>query len=103
MMPAMPRGIFRERDGWGSQHSVQVRYEDGKQLGMSQADYEAKQYAPGFEYLPWKDDYEARLEGRTGRPRDPNQLAKSVVELATLDDEGLAALRRRKPDQRNDG
>ena len=27
------------------------------------------------------------------RPRDPNQLAKRIVDLATMDEEGLRALR----------
>ena len=35
----MPTGIYRVKDGWANQDSVTVRYDDGKELEMSEADY----------------------------------------------------------------
>jgi hypothetical protein len=52
----MARGLHRIRDGWETQHSVLVRYDDGKETEIPQDHYDLKGYMPIFEELPWKDE-----------------------------------------------
>jgi hypothetical protein len=54
------RGIYRERDGWGAQHSVRVKYDVGQELDMSEDRYRARGYQPPFDQLPWKDESKGR-------------------------------------------
>lgn len=50
-----PRGIYRERNGWGNQHSVLVDY--GKhQMDVPEEKYRANGYQPPFDELPWKGE-----------------------------------------------
>lgn len=51
-----PRGIYRERNGWGNQHSVHVKYDEGQELDMAEDRYRARGYKPPFDELPWKDE-----------------------------------------------
>jgi hypothetical protein len=50
-----PRGVYRERNGWGNQHSVRVDY-DPEQMEISEEKYRADGYQPPFENLPWKGE-----------------------------------------------
>ena len=51
-----PRGIYRERNGWGDQHSARVKYDEHQELDMSESRYRERGYKPPFDELPWKDD-----------------------------------------------
>jgi len=51
-----PRGIYRAWNGWGTQHSVHVKYNEGEELDMPQDRYSERGYQPPFDQLPWKDD-----------------------------------------------
>ncbi len=50
------RGIYRERNGWGTQHSVRVKYDEHQELDISEDRYRARGYQPPFDQLPWKDE-----------------------------------------------
>ncbi len=50
------RGVYKERNGWGTQHSVHVKYDVGEELDMSEDRYRARGYQPPFDQLPWKDE-----------------------------------------------
>lgn len=50
----MPRGLYRVRDGWVTQHSVLVDVGDSTPKEMSESQYREKGYQPPFEQLPWK-------------------------------------------------
>jgi hypothetical protein len=54
------RGIYRERDGWGTQHSVRVKYDERQELDVSEDRYRARGYQPPFDQLPWKDEGEGQ-------------------------------------------
>jgi hypothetical protein len=54
------RGIYRERNGWGAQHCVRVKYDVGQELDMPEDRYRARGYQPPFDQLPWKDEGEGR-------------------------------------------
>ena len=50
-------GIYRERNGWGTQHSARVKYDEYHQeLDVSEDRYRARGYQPPFDKLPWKDE-----------------------------------------------
>jgi len=51
-----PRGLYRERNGWGTQHSAHVKYDEAQELDLSEERYRARGYQPPFEQLPWKDE-----------------------------------------------
>jgi hypothetical protein len=51
----MPKGRYRIRDGWGTEHSVCVEYEDRTRLEMGESLYRLKRYQPPIEELPWQD------------------------------------------------
>ncbi len=51
-----PRGIYRERNGWGDQHCVRVKYDEHQELDVAEDRYRARGYQPPFDELPWKDD-----------------------------------------------
>jgi hypothetical protein len=51
-----PKGLFRERNGWGEQHSVRVKYDERQELDLSEDRYRDRGYQPPFDELPWKDD-----------------------------------------------
>ena len=50
----MTRGIYRELNGWGNQHSARIRYDDGDEVDLSEDRYRAQGYDPPFDKLPWK-------------------------------------------------
>jgi len=50
-----PRGLYRERNGWVSQHSVRVKYDEHQELDVAEDRYRARGYQPPFDKLPWKD------------------------------------------------
>jgi hypothetical protein len=50
------RGINRERNGWGTQHSAHVKYDERQELDLSEDRYRARGYQPPFDQLPWKDE-----------------------------------------------
>ena len=50
-----PRGIYRERNGWGNQHSVFVGYGDHR-MDIPEDRYREEGYQPAFESLPWKGE-----------------------------------------------
>jgi hypothetical protein len=51
-----PRGIYRERNGWGAnQHSARVKYDEHQELDMAEDKYRTSGYEPPFDQLPWKD------------------------------------------------
>lgn len=49
----MPKGLFKIKDGLATEHSVWVRYDDGKELEVSETQYRNQGYTPPFEELPW--------------------------------------------------
>ena len=51
-----PKGLFRERNGWGDQHSVRVKYDERQELDLSENRYRERGYQPPFDQLAWKDD-----------------------------------------------
>jgi hypothetical protein len=51
-----PRGLYRERNGWGNQHSVRVKYDERQELDVAEDRYRARGYQPPFDKLPWKDE-----------------------------------------------
>ena len=51
-----PRGIYRERKGWGDQDSAHVKYDEHQELDVPEDRYRARGYQPPFEQLPWKDE-----------------------------------------------
>ena len=51
-----PHGLCRERKGWGSQHSVRVKYDEHQELDMAEDRYRARGYQPPFDQLPWKGE-----------------------------------------------
>jgi hypothetical protein len=53
-----PRGIYRERNGWGNQHSAHVKYDEHQELDLPEDRYRARGYQPPFDQLPWKDEAE---------------------------------------------
>ena len=55
-----PRGLYRERNGWGTQHSVHVKYDERQELNLAEDRYRARGYQPPFDQLPWKDEAEER-------------------------------------------
>jgi hypothetical protein len=50
----MTRGIYREINGWGAQHSARIRYDDGDEVDLPEERYRAQGYDPPFDKLPWK-------------------------------------------------
>jgi hypothetical protein len=51
-----PRGVYRERNGWGTQHCARVKYDEAQELDVSEERYRDRGYLPPFEQLPWKDE-----------------------------------------------
>ncbi|MEO9168657.1 MAG: hypothetical protein ABI230_09665 [Aestuariivirga sp.] len=51
----MAVGIWREKDGWANEHSVRVKYPDGKEIDVPEHLYRSSGYKPPFEELPWED------------------------------------------------
>jgi hypothetical protein len=51
-----PHGIYRERNGWGTQHSVRVKYDEHQELDMAEDRYRTRGYEPPFDELPWRDE-----------------------------------------------
>ena len=51
-----PRGIYRERNGWGNQDSVHVKYDEHQELDLAEDRYRARGYQPPFDQLPWKEE-----------------------------------------------
>ncbi len=44
--PMEPRGIHRERNGWGNQHSARVKYDEHQELDVSEDRYRERGYQP---------------------------------------------------------
>ena len=51
-----PHGLYRERKGWGTQHSVRVKYDEHQELDVAEDRYRARGYQPPFDQLPWKGE-----------------------------------------------
>jgi hypothetical protein len=51
-----PRGIYRERKGWGNQDSARVKYDERQELDLSEDRYRERGDRPPFDQLPWKDE-----------------------------------------------
>jgi hypothetical protein len=51
-----PKGLFRERNGWGEQHSVRVKCDERQEIDLPEDRYRERDYQPPFDELPWKDD-----------------------------------------------
>jgi len=51
-----PRGIYRERKGWGNQDSARVKYDEHQELDVPEDRYRARGYQPPFDQLPWKEE-----------------------------------------------
>jgi hypothetical protein len=51
-----PRGIYRERKGWGNQDSARVKYDERQELDLSEDRYRERGYRPPFDQLPWKEE-----------------------------------------------
>jgi hypothetical protein len=49
----MAKGIFRIKDGFATEHSAWVRYDDANELEISETQYRSQDYEPPFEELPW--------------------------------------------------
>jgi hypothetical protein len=52
----MAIGLSRKRNGWGTQASVLVRYDDGSELDIPEDQYFSSGYEPPFDDLPWSED-----------------------------------------------
>jgi hypothetical protein len=76
-----PRGIYKERNGWGDQHSARVRYDEHQELEMSESRYRERDYKPPFDELPWKDKIESRRLG--GVLHNADQEIFSVKSVTT--------------------
>ena len=50
----MTRGVYRELNGWGVQHSAHILYDDGDEVDLPEDRYRAQGYDPPFDKLPWK-------------------------------------------------
>ena len=50
------RGLYRTRNGWGTEHSVRVKYDEHQELDLSEDRYRARAYQPPFDQLPWNED-----------------------------------------------
>jgi hypothetical protein len=50
----MAIGLWREKNGWGTEHSVRVKYPDNKELDIPEHLYRSSSYLPYFDDLPWK-------------------------------------------------
>jgi hypothetical protein len=57
----MPRGVYRIRDGWVTQHSVLVDFGTSTLKEVSESQYRDEGYQPPFEQLPWKMEDEGDL------------------------------------------
>ncbi len=53
-----PRGIYKERNGWVTQHSAHVKYDEHQELDVSENRYRERGYQPPFDQLPWKGEAE---------------------------------------------
>ena len=51
-----PRGLYRERNGWGNQHSARVKYDEHQELDLPEDRYRERGYQPPFNELPWRDE-----------------------------------------------
>jgi hypothetical protein len=51
-----PYGIYRERNGWGTQHSVRVKYDEHQEFEMAEDRYRVRGYQPPFDELPSRDE-----------------------------------------------
>jgi hypothetical protein len=51
-----PRGIYRERKGWGDQDSARVKYDERQELDLPEDRYRNRGCQPPFDQLPWKDE-----------------------------------------------
>ena len=71
-----PRGLYRERNGWGNQHSVRVKYDERQELDLAEDRYRARGYQPPFDKLPWKDE---GTEEQQYRKVNESQVAASMV------------------------
>ena len=57
ILPSMePRGLYRERNGWGNQHSARVKYDEHQELDLPEDRYRERGYQPPFNELPWRDE-----------------------------------------------
>jgi hypothetical protein len=43
-----PRGLYRERNGWGNQHSARVKYDEHQELDLPEDRYRERGYQPPF-------------------------------------------------------
>ena len=50
------RATFRERNRWGNQHSVRVKYDEHQELDQAEDRYWARGYQPPFDKLPWDNE-----------------------------------------------
>jgi len=81
-----PRGVYRERDGWGNQHSVFVDY-GTQQMDISEEKYKEDGYQPPFDELPWreaapKDRYIQDIEERLAQIKsDLEPLESSQIRI----------------------
>jgi hypothetical protein len=41
-----PRGLYRERNGWGNQHSARVKYDEHQELDLPEDRYRERGYQP---------------------------------------------------------
>lgn len=77
-MTKQSRGLYREKEGWGSQDSARIT-DDTIGMDVSEAQYRERGYQPPFDKLPWKHEYDTAQKNKA----DPNQLAKGTVDKAT--------------------
>jgi hypothetical protein len=47
---------YRERNGWGNQHSARVKYDEHQELDLPEDRYRERGYQPPFDELPWLDE-----------------------------------------------
>jgi hypothetical protein len=54
---SMAKGLCRVKDGWATQDSVWVEYDDGSRMEVPEEQYRSQGYQPPFDNLPFcKDD-----------------------------------------------
>ena len=51
----MANGIYKIKNGWGTEDLIRVRYEDGREMDMPRRLYEEEGYRPSVRELPEKD------------------------------------------------
>ena len=76
------RGIYRTKNPEGMEDDAQVKdVNGGSDMPLPESLYRERGYSPPFDDLPWREAYFAPK-----RPKDMNEAAKRIVDIATGDE-----------------